>query len=194
MTNADAESTIPGLMVIGELAGGVRGPDRPGGNSLAEGQVFGHRAGVAAAMRAAAAKPGAAATLSRSLADIAQVLKPTNREIDLDGLERGMRHAMQTHCLVEKTDEGLSAALGTIRAAQEELRDVRLTPDTLLRGLGLRNMADASEAVLLACLARRETRSGHFRADHPETDDAGFDGCFVWHREGDDLVMTTRRY
>jgi fumarate reductase (CoM/CoB) subunit A len=49
MVDADARSTLPGVHVIGELAGGVRGPDRPGGNSLAEGQVFGHRAGDAAA-------------------------------------------------------------------------------------------------------------------------------------------------
>jgi fumarate reductase (CoM/CoB) subunit A len=49
MTDTNAMSTIEGLFVIGELAGGVRGPDRPGGNSLAEGQVFGLRAGAGAA-------------------------------------------------------------------------------------------------------------------------------------------------
>ncbi|MGV3492724.1 MAG: FAD-binding protein, partial [Ramlibacter sp.] len=52
MLDAGARTSLPGVHVIGELAGGVRGPDRPGGNSLAEGQVFGHRAGEAAAQDA----------------------------------------------------------------------------------------------------------------------------------------------
>lgn len=194
MTNADAESTIPGLFVIGELAGGVRGPDRPGGNSLAEGQVFGHRAGAAAARRAAEVQPGAPLTLAKSLDGVAEALLPTNRDIDLEAIERSIRHAMQHQCLVEKTEAGLKEALEAIKTAQTELKDIRLTPETLLRGLSLRNMADASEAVLRACLERRETRSGHFRSDYPQTDDEHLLGCLVWRRQGDELVMTTRRF
>jgi succinate dehydrogenase/fumarate reductase flavoprotein subunit len=194
MTNADAESTIPGLFVIGELAGGVRGPDRPGGNSLAEGQVFGHRAGTAAARRAAEIRPGAAVTLAKSLDVVAEALLPTNRDIDLDAIERSIRHEMQHHCLVEKTEAGLNSALQAIQMAQSELKEVRLTPETLLRGLGLRNMADASEVVLRACLERRETRSGHFRSDHPQTDDKQLLGCLVWRRQDDELVVTTQTF
>ena len=44
----NGETDIADLYVAGEVAGGLRGPDRPGGNSLAEGQVFGNRAGIAA--------------------------------------------------------------------------------------------------------------------------------------------------
>lgn len=194
MTNADAESTIPGLFVIGELAGGVRGPDRPGGNSLAEGQVFGHRAGTAAARRAAEIRPGEAVTLAKSLDVVAEALLPTNRDIDLDAIERSIRHEMQRHCLVEKTEAGLNSALQAIQMAQSELKEVRLTPETLLRGLGLRNMADASEVVLRACLERRETRSGHFRSDHPQTDDKHLLGCLVWRRQDDELVVTTQTF
>jgi fumarate reductase (CoM/CoB) subunit A len=193
MTNVDAESTIPGLFVIGELAGGVRGPDRPGGNSLAEGQVFGHRAGAAAARRAAEVQPGTPVTLSKSLDGVAEALLPTNRDIDLQAIERSIRHAMQHLCLVEKTEAGLKDALNAIKTAQSELKDIRLTPETLLQGLGLRNMADASEAVLRACLERRETRSGHFRCDYPQTDERLL-SCLIWRRQGDELVMTTQRF
>jgi fumarate reductase (CoM/CoB) subunit A len=193
MTNVDAESTIPGLFVIGELAGGVRGPDRPGGNSLAEGQVFGHRAGAAAARRAAEVQPGTPVTLSKSLDGVAEALLPTNRDIDLQAIERSIRHAMQHLCLVEKTEAGLKDALNAIKTAQSELKDIRLTPETLLQGLSLRNMADASEAVLRACLERRETRSGHFRCDYPQTDERLL-SCLIWRRQGDELVMTTQRF
>ena len=194
MVNEDAESTIPGLFVVGELAGGVRGPDRPGGNSLAEGQVFGHRAGKAAAERSRGRAPGDPATLDGSLSFLAHRLAPTNRTIDLGAVEQAIRRAMQRHCLVEKDEAGLDQALASIRSAKSELEDAPLTPDTLLRGLGLRNMAGASEAVLRACLERRETRSGHYRTDHPATDDEHFLGCFLWRQEGSELRLSRQEY
>ncbi|MDP4026161.1 FAD-binding protein [Methylobacterium sp. NEAU 140] len=187
MVNEDAESTIPGLFVVGELAGGVRGPDRPGGNSLAEGQVFGHRAGTAAARRARARRPGPPATLAASLAFLAGKLSASNRTIDLDAVEAAIRRAMQRYCLVEKDEAGLGEALKAIRGAKAELEEAPLTVETLLRGLGLRNMAGASEAVLRACQERRETRSGHYRTDHRKTDDANYLGCFLWRQENGEL-------
>ncbi|MER8447844.1 FAD-binding protein [Mesorhizobium sp. M1066] len=194
MINSDAESTIPGLFVIGELAGGVRGPDRPGGNSLAEGQVFGHRAGTAAARRAASNMPGDAVTVGATLAMIGEALSASGSTLGLEEIEAAMRQAMQRRCLVEKDERGLLTALDCVRSARDTLDSVALTPDTLLKGLGLRNMTEASEAVLLACLERRETRSGHFRSDYPGTDDEHFLRCFVWRRQGNELVKSDLTY
>ena len=42
------ETTLPGLFACGEVAGGVHGANRLGGNALADTQVFGKRAGEAA--------------------------------------------------------------------------------------------------------------------------------------------------
>jgi fumarate reductase (CoM/CoB) subunit A len=55
-------------------------------------------------------------------------------------------------------------------------------------------MAEASEAVLLACLERRETRSGHYRTDYPEPNDEAFFGCFVWRQENRELKRSTQVY
>src|SRR5512136_767058 len=44
----ECRTTLPGLFACGEAAGGVHGANRLGGNSLAETQVFGRRAGNAA--------------------------------------------------------------------------------------------------------------------------------------------------
>ncbi|MBV7483330.1 FAD-binding protein [Bordetella sp. BOR01] len=173
MTDANAQSTVPGLFVIGELAGGVRGPDRPGGNSLAEGQVFGHRSGVAAAQRAlrvarkARALP---ATLEGTLQDLGGLLARKPASAHVAALTADVRRVMQRECLVEKSADGLRAALRTVRAVQVEIAErIGATPDTLLDTLGLCNMAQASELVLSACLNRDETRSAHYRLDYPET-------------------------
>ena len=49
LINGKAETTVPGLYAAGEAAGGQHGSNRPGGNSLADCQVFGARAGKYAA-------------------------------------------------------------------------------------------------------------------------------------------------
>ena len=52
----DAETgatTVPGLFAAGEVAGGMHGANRLGGNSLSDLLVFGRRAGAGAAAHAA---------------------------------------------------------------------------------------------------------------------------------------------
>lgn len=171
MTDANAQSSVPGLFVIGELAGGVRGPDRPGGNSLAEGQVFGHRSGKAAALRSLGMRGSASAgaTLEESVDGVERLLRggaPT----DTEGPASRIRKAMQGECLVEKTGDGLRSALTTVREVRAEMEtDARASLDTLVSALSVRNMAQASELVLGACLNRTETRSAHYRLDYPQT-------------------------
>lgn len=184
MVDADARSTIPGVHVIGELAGGVRGPDRPGGNSLAEGQVFGHRAGDAAG-RGALAKP----TVQREVNGDAVVerlsnaLKP-NIGIDIAGEAAKLQAAMQRYALVEKTETGLSEALAISRGIERALTaGGGATPANLQSVLTLQNMATTASVILEACLARRETRSGHLRTDCPELDDKNFGHAFVQIRQ-----------
>lgn len=195
MTEPSASSTIPGLFVIGETAGGVRGPDRPGGNSLAEGQVFGHRAGVAAAGRAKEGNiPRDPATLGDSV-DFLEAALSRSSGCDLAAIAGEIRERMQRCCLVEKDAAGLEGSLETVRAACADLEtDMALTPETLVNGLGIRNMAQASEIVLVACLNRQETRSSHNRIDFPEADDSRFGQSFVITRSDEGPVLTPHRY
>ena len=51
---------VPGLFAAGEVAGGMHGSNRLGGNSLSDLLVFGRRAGAAAAEHARGARPGPA--------------------------------------------------------------------------------------------------------------------------------------
>lgn len=191
MTNADAESSIPGLYVIGEVAGGVRGPDRPGGNSLAEGQVFGHRAGCGAARQAAQRKAASPLSLAESLDDLSRVLD-ASAPSDFRAPCAELRQAMQRECLVEKTGEGLSRTLDLARDLRRDLEtSLRATPDTLVEALGTRNLAQSAELVLTACLDREETRSGHYRTDFPETDDA-LAFSHVYFRQGEERPARRR--
>lgn len=195
MTDTNAQSSLPGLFVVGELAGGVRGPDRPGGNSLAEGQVFGHRSGKAAALRALATRaPVAAAAggLEESLDYVQRLLRRPGAPTDTAEPARRVRRAMQGECLVEKTGDGLREALKTVREVRAEMEtDARASLDTLVATLSVRNMAQASELVLGACLNRNETRSAHYRLDHPHTESAMAHSVVV--RRGNDGLPAFQR-
>lgn len=196
MTGPDAQSTIPGLFVIGELAGGIRGPDRPGGNSLAEGQVFGHRSGTAAAQYAANRKAaGPAATLDASLDFLGACLSRTAPDWRVQDAAAEVRRTMQRDCLVEKDAASMTAALERITAIEQRCeRELALTPDTLVEGLGLRNMATVSALVLRACLNREETRSSHYRVDYPQSDDSACQHSFVIKRDGEGVAFSSLTY
>ncbi|WP_151447667.1 FAD-binding protein [Lacisediminimonas profundi] len=198
MIDTDAQSSIPGLYVIGELAGGVRGPERPGGNSLAEGQVFGHRSGSAAAVRALARGASAPpATLNGTLDHIATLLgraKPGSDLPDTAAMMQQIRHAMQSECLVEKTGPGMQSALDVVTGVQRQLaQSGAADANTLMDTLSLRNMALTSELLLRACLNRRESRSGHYRLDYPATDPQLAHSFTVRHAS-DGPAFATHRY
>jgi succinate dehydrogenase / fumarate reductase flavoprotein subunit len=54
----DASTSIPGLFVAGEAAGGIHGRNRLMGNSLLDICVFGRRAGASAAALSSTVQPG----------------------------------------------------------------------------------------------------------------------------------------
>jgi fumarate reductase (CoM/CoB) subunit A len=194
MVDDGARTNLPGVHVIGELAGGVRGPDRPGGNSLAEGQVFGHRAGVAAAQDArAAAAPGAIAA-DAVVQRLARALRP-NKAVSAGPLAATLRETMQRDALVEKSEAGLARALGFVQELEASLATGgNADAATLPEALTLENMATTARLILHACRERRESRSGHYRTDHPERDDARFGSAWSMRREGDAIAMRPIAY
>ncbi|OLL29262.1 hypothetical protein BTH42_23360 [Burkholderia sp. SRS-W-2-2016] len=186
MTDANGMSTIDGLFVIGELAGGVRGPDRPGGNSLAEGQVFGHRAGSGAAAFARQSCAAGAIDADTPAARLELALKP-NPDFDAAAIAGSLRDAMQTHCLVEKTESGLMRALQVVREGRGRLQQgASCTPHDIMEALTVDNMTTTAEVILRACIERRESRSSHYRTDFAARDDANFGHAFTITRGNDD--------
>lgn len=178
MTDTDARCSIPGVHVIGELAGGVRGPDRPGGNSLAEGQVFGHRAGDAAARDALQRGPSATIAPEAVVERLRKALQP-NPAFEVERSIHAIQQAMQRYVLVEKSESGLKKALAIAEQTADDFSEGgNATAATLSQALTADNMATTAQIIVQACLARRETRSGHYRTDYPARDDVQFGMAF----------------
>ena len=176
--NAESqETTVPGLFACGEVASGLHGANRLGGNSLSDLIVFGKRAGEYAAKRA---KDLAQPTIDEEQVGraIDDMLAPLLRE---GGENPGqiydeMRDMMQAKVGIIRTKKELDEALGDIKSFKE--RALACSSGTSRKynsgwhqALDLINMADVSHAATLAAITREESRGGHTRDDFPTPED-----------------------
>ena len=166
---------VVGLYAVGEVAAGLHGANRLGGNSLAETVVFGRRSGEAAAeysasrdlqLRARDVVRAADQELSGFIRHGRQFARP---------LQRALRDTMWETCGVVRDQVGLQHGLDRVAELQELARHVDVRPSSegyadLAHALDLRASLMAAEATLLGALARRESRGAHQRRDFPQLD------------------------
>ena len=166
---------VAGLYAAGEIAAGLHGANRLGGNSLAETVVFGRRAGEAAARYSA----------SRDVALRARdVVRAADQELSgfirhgrqfARPLQRALRDTMWETCGVVRDQAGLQRGLERLAELRGLAADVDVRPTSegyadLAHALDLRASLAAAEATLLGALARTESRGAHQRRDQPELD------------------------
>ncbi|MEU5308522.1 fumarate reductase/succinate dehydrogenase flavoprotein subunit [Streptomyces sp. NPDC021562] len=175
---------VPGLFAAGEVAGGMHGSNRLGGNSLSDLLVFGRRAGWHAADYAADLGTRPAVDDEQVDAAAAEALRPFSAESE----EPGAGPPENPYTLHQELQQSMNDLVGIIRRegemeqALERLAGLRVrarragveghrqfNPGWHL-ALDLRNMLLVSECVARAALERTESRGGHTREDHPTMD------------------------
>jgi succinate dehydrogenase / fumarate reductase flavoprotein subunit len=176
VVDPDSHATdVAGLYAVGEVAAGLHGANRLGGNSLAETVVFGRRAGEAAAeysasrdlqLRARDVVRAADEELSSFIRPGSEFARP---------LQRALRDTMWEHCGVVRDQAGLQHGLDRVAELRELAGEVDVRPSSegyadLAHALDLRASLLAAEATLLGALARRESRGAHQRRDFPQLD------------------------
>jgi succinate dehydrogenase / fumarate reductase flavoprotein subunit len=163
---------VAGLYAAGEVAAGLHGANRLGGNSLAETVIFGRRAGEAAASYSAARD------LQLRARDVVRAADEELASFIRHGrqfarpLQRALRDTMWETCGVVRDQEGLERGLDRVAELRELAADVDVRPTSegyadLAHALDLRASLAAAEASLLGALARTESRGAHQRRDHP---------------------------
>ena len=171
-----AAAVVPGLYAAGEVAGGMHGSNRLGGNSLSDLLVFGRRAGAAAAERAAQvpAAPLDEAAISDAAAS---ALAPFARE-------GGENPYTIQHDLQDTMNElvGIIRTAGEVEQALEKIEALKVRAKALTveghrqynpgwhLALDLPHMLRVSECIARAALEREESRGGHTRDDFPGPD------------------------
>ncbi|HET8578083.1 MAG TPA: fumarate reductase/succinate dehydrogenase flavoprotein subunit [Methylomirabilota bacterium] len=176
---ADTTATcVPGLFAAGEVAGGLHGANRLGGNSLSDLVVFGRRAGLYAAEYVKSFKGTLTVDAGQAEAAARALLVPFESR---DGenpyaIHADLQECMQSLVGIIRTEGELRKALDELAVLKQRLGRVgveggrEFNPAWHL-ALDLHSMLSVSEAVTLGALERKESRGGHTRDDYPMADD-----------------------
>jgi succinate dehydrogenase / fumarate reductase flavoprotein subunit len=177
----NGETRIPGLFAAGEVAGGMHGANRLGGNSLSDLLVFGARTGKGAAAHAAA-ETGQPHVDPVQVQEALRVLDaPLERAAGEDpyAIQRDLQAVMQRQVGIFRAEEDLDRALLELAALRQRWESTCVTGGRaynpgwdLVFELG--NLLTVSEAIARSARQRTESRGAHSRLDYPDIDDAAW--------------------
>ena len=184
--NERCETNIKGLFACGEVAGGIHGANRLGGNALADTQVFGAIAGRSAEEFAEASefnlkdiKEYADKLIMDIKGDLANKVDNENNEnnkhntkYNIFELINSLKGIMWDYVSIVRNEEGLKKALLEINDLKNKIEDVKINGVIeIQKYLELKNMITVAEIIVKCALERKESRGAHYRSDYPETKD-----------------------
>jgi len=191
----DAETqaaTVPGLFAAGEVAGGMHGANRLGGNSLSDLVVFGRRAGLGAADFA----EGRAGSPTVDPAEVASVIDEAFAPFGREGgrnpydVQHELQETMHSLVGIIRTGPELDEALTKLEDLKQQTAKVSVTGGRTYNpgwnlATDLPSMITTSIAVAQGALNRKESRGGHTREDFPGPDPELGKVNFVQHQTGE---------
>jgi succinate dehydrogenase / fumarate reductase flavoprotein subunit len=198
-----AMSKVPGLFAAGEVAGGMHGSNRLGGNSLSDLIVFGRRAGLGAAeyvdslagVRPAVRIDDVTKAVDRALLPFSSATEGGENPfvVQLE-LQKTMNDLVG---IIRKADE-MEQALKALQEIATKARTVTVEGGRAFNpgwhlALDLRNMLLVSLCVAKAALERQESRGGHTRDDFPVMDSDWRHLLLVLSANGEDDIHLVRQ-
>jgi len=202
--NAETQMTnVPGLFAAGEVAAGLHGSNRLGGNSLSDLLVFGKRAGEFAAKFARESDAGQ--IHDAQLEEVArEALEPFDRAAKAAGsaespylVQNDLQEMMQRLVGIVRREEEMVRALGELAKLWERSRSVAVYGHREYNpgwhtAIDLKHLLTVSEAITRAAIERKESRGGHFRDDFPNRDAAEGKVNIILHKDADGSMRTRR--
>jgi succinate dehydrogenase / fumarate reductase, flavoprotein subunit len=164
---------VPGLFAAGEVAGGMHGSNRLGGNSLSDLLVFGRRAGMGAA---AYVKQNSTASVSDATVTAAAA------RIEAPFARSGGENSYSLHAELQEITHNLVGIIRTgdeLKEAIEKIAEIRKRSANVAVSGGrkfnpgfhlafdLDNMLLVAESTAKSAISREESRGGHTRDDFP---------------------------
>ena len=201
----DLMTTVPGLFAIGEANFSDHGANRLGASALMQGLADGYFilpltiGDYLAAKRAdrVGTDHPAFRDVEREVREKADRLLAVNGSRTVDELHMELGRLMWERCGMERSAEGLEAALRELPELRERFwRDVRVPGSAATLNQSLEKagrVADFLEFAELMCrdaLSRQESAGGHFRVEHQteegeaKREDERFSFVSVWEHRG----------
>jgi len=201
-TNVDAEvlrnntEVVPGLYAAGEVACvSVHGSNRLGTNSLLDINVFGRRAGLAAAEYARDVDlPELPATPAAFVTDLVDRLRNSTGAERVPAIRSELQHTMDRNAQVFRTDASLGQAAADIASLKQRYQRVAISDkgkrynSELLEAVELGFLLDLAEVLVVSARNRRESRGGHAREDYRHRDDENYLKHTMAYRQPDGSI------
>jgi len=195
------ESSVPGLFAAGEVAGGLHGANRLGGNSLSDLLVFGRRAGDGASDYAEQSTHPLDIEEQEVLTEIGRVLEPLEKTEEGESpylIQQELQAAMMEHANLMRDGDSLQQGLGKILALKDRLPNVSVPGSRLFNpgwhtAQDVRYLVQISEIILRTALERKERRGAQWRLDFDGPDDELGKINFIVTKDGQGEVGIERR-
>ena len=196
----DNTNVVPGLYAAGECACvSVHGANRLGTNSLLDINVFGRRAGLAAAYYALGnPRMDLPEEPAAMVVDwVANILSEHGNERVAD-IRTELQQSMDNNAAVFRTEETLKQALTDIHGLKERYSRITVQDkgkrynSDLLEAIELGFLLELAEVTVVSALNRKESRGGHAREDYPNRDDTNYMRHTMAFKEGRDLLSDIR--
>jgi succinate dehydrogenase / fumarate reductase flavoprotein subunit len=169
-----AATNVPGLFASGEVAGGMHGSNRLGGNSLSDLLVFGRRSGEGAVAYVKGLKGHYPTVTDAQLASCEKLaLAPFEQQGETAyELHEELQQCMNDLVGIIRKSSEVQDALERLEKLKERAKDVSVSGGRAFNpgwhlALDLRNMLAVCECIAKAALMREESRGGHTRDDFP---------------------------
>ncbi len=192
-------SSVPGLFAAGEVAGGLHGANRLGGNSLSDLLVFGKLAGEHAAKYAKDNSPGHAdaGQIEDAMHEALAPFERADGENPYD-IQHDLQDMMQDQSGIVRNENDMAKAVDGLAGLRERASRARADGHREYNpgwhtALDLKNLLTCAEAVVRSALDRRESRGAHFREDYPGKDEAHGYHNSVTSRGPDGHMSVVRR-
>ena len=190
----DHSTKVNGLYACGEVAGGLHGANRLGGNSLAEILIFGRRAGNAAGKFSKINKFKGDPTLSINLAssNIDKMIKKGDENVF--ELENYLYQVMWEYCGVIKNDINLNLGLKKIHNLESKIINVgisssRKLSDGLINLLNLKASVLSAKSTIISALERKESRGAHQRSDYNKINPKSNSNYTIHFEDNEKIVL-----
>ncbi|WP_078112068.1 succinate dehydrogenase flavoprotein subunit [Gordonia sp. IITR100] len=190
------DEVVHGLYAAGECACvSVHGANRLGTNSLLDINVFGRRAGIAAADYANSAEFAELPETPTAMVDswLELLLSDHGHERVAD-IRTELQASMDANASVFRTEETLKQALTDIHRFKERYAHIRVHDkgkrfnSDLLEAIELGFLLEMAEVTVAGALNRKESRGGHAREDYPDRDDVNYKRHTMAYKKGTDLL------
>jgi len=193
-----AATSIAGLFAAGEVAAGLHGANRLGGNSLSDLLVFGRRAGLGAVEFA---KQQAVPAVDSTQIEEAEraMLAPFERNTDENpySVHSDLQQIMQILVGIYRTEEDMNSAMEGLARLKERVQRLSINGSRMFNPgwhlcADLKSMLTVSEAVTRSALARKESRGAHSRIDYPNLNAAWGKQNNIISLHGDQMNLEQR--